>query len=309
MDAARIDTMLAGLTVMYTAEGFAVRRITPKKHQSVPSFRRFADSLTKRPEGGRRGVVAITKHKGIVQTWSAQCGFTYGVVIFLPGCAAMGLGYSDVDASVASMRTHLHKYVLANNEEDDDPDTCVVCTEAPKALQCSHCFTSTCKECFVKTMLVREGGDGQYECPGCRRGTHILDIMDAMRGEAVFCSATTTRAILAAMKGLDLTETCLTILAIEPEIRLHALVISCDAAFTNLRKATRHAVNKLLERPGTMFLVGDPPVKCPCCDVLNHGNLGDGQAFEVTRQGVWRLKDQFDLMMVVATWLKSTAAV
>lgn len=231
------------------------------------------------------------------------------MVIFPPGCVAIGLGYTDIDMSIASMRTHLHKYILAKGQPGDvDPDTCVVCMEAPKDVQCCHCYASSCRACFVKTMLSKpEIGSGVYECPGCRRESHMLDTLDSLQGGTEYCCPRANQAILLAMKSLDVVETCLTIVVTEPEVRLHALNVDCDADFTNLRKKTGHSktVNKLLAARGTRFLVGEPPVKCPCCDVLNHGNLLTGLAFEVTGKGVWSLDDEFGTMMVFVAYLRS----
>jgi hypothetical protein len=306
----KIQAMFAGLVDMYRGEGVTVRKIAPLPNQSVKSFRNYGLSLVRAPSDTCKGVIAVTKHAATVRAWSKLHDVQAGVIIFLPIVGTIALGYTDVQMSIASMKAHLHKYILTEHGADAvHPDTCVVCVDAAKEIQCSTCFTSTCKGCFVKTMLVKDNiQDGIYACPGCRRETHVLDVIAGFHLMDGLWYERADEAILSAMEDLCVMDTCLTIITLDPSPHVHTLNVVCDSNFMNLRKKTEHGkkVKKALTKAGTRFMVGEPPVVCKCCDTLNHGDLTTGHAFEVQRVGVWDLDDMFGMMSVLVKWMNSS---
>jgi hypothetical protein len=289
LPSAKIDLLHSGLLAMYEAEGVSLEYVTPEPRQSFEDFRASALGVTRRASRGERPVLAVTRSKAVVHRVTKQTGTRCGLVLFSPPGEVIGLGYIDKCRSIASARTHLHKYVLTD-DDDSDPDTCVACQVARKDVQCDACFTSLCNSCFVKTAVLKPGPLDTHTCPGCRAQTPLAEVVAGITYTDSPRTGTYNAAILDAMRELGVTQSCLTIL----EDRSHGdrlssrMIVSTGTKYKNLQKHTQHprAVKNLLKRLGTVFLVGFAPFTCDDCDKLHEADLQTGRAFVVTRNGI-----------------------
>lgn len=287
-------TLCEGLLEMYATEGVDVARMEPGPGQTYESFVEDALAQTRLPSEGSPACVVMTCAKTIAQRTTG--GRLCAVVVISQPSQILGLRGDDPGRSVATARTHLHKFVLRG--DDDDPDVCVAClstsiSERGGGLQCDACFTTLCAPCIVKTAMGRSrcgASLNTHVCPGCRAETGMKDLVMSMprvlgpsRGRRRHDSI-----ILDAMRSLDTKISCLTIL-VDPA---HGCSCGCGgdsatgrmaitAAGRGLRKHTcmPGVVRRVLRRRSTVFLVG----ALPTVDG-DDGDLEGGKAFIVTRR-------------------------
>jgi hypothetical protein len=99
----KIDALYDGLVVMYKAAGMSVKTVDPLPNQTL---RTFKNTPKPRPKIRSSSVGSRTFYASIIVK-TVRCG----VVLFSNG-DNFGVGYSDVDGSVAAMKAHLEKYII-----------------------------------------------------------------------------------------------------------------------------------------------------------------------------------------------------
>jgi hypothetical protein len=234
----KIDDMYARLVAMYRDEGVVVKEIYPHKHQSANAFDKFARRQTRSAIGTKPTTIAITKEPWLIRRYSKAIGIECGALLYFHNTPMMGLGYTDVQKSVDSMRVHLHKVVRAAMGED--PDICIVCQDAYKEIQCTRCYTSICKKCFVKTAIRQRDDSESVKCVGCRVETSLYHIIDTRAHDERYATNSYNEAILMGMKKMGTKDTCLTVIDTN-QVSVNNMRITCDDGYRNLHKHTDHA--------------------------------------------------------------------
>jgi hypothetical protein len=109
------------------------------------------------PKPRPKSSVVVCRKPHILRQYYRQNGQMWSSIVF--NGDNFGVGYSDVDGSVAAMKAHLEKYIINTK----DPNTCIRCERVDKGSVAST-VSPTCSKCYVKACY----SSGSYDCPECQ---------------------------------------------------------------------------------------------------------------------------------------------
>jgi hypothetical protein len=129
------------------AAGMSVKTVDPLPNQTLELSKHAKASTTKNS-------VVVCRKPHSTPVLSSKRTPDVGSIFFSNG-DNFGVGYSDVDGSVAAMKAHLEKYIINTK----DPNTCIRCERVDKGSVVL--FRQRGSKCYVKACY----SSGSYDCP------------------------------------------------------------------------------------------------------------------------------------------------
>lgn len=263
-----------------------------------------------------------------------------GVILVEPNGVHMLHVTSAVESEVASMRVLMNKLRASGV----DLLLCAVCEDSERSVACRRCWSGVCRACFAACAL-HASDSTTWHCPGCRAPHGMGDMAVSMPHTLTSTGSCKPFQVVArVMRDLGVKST---------QISLQATLLPDEGSESDSERCTPEAhrcmfkatlgkngrvdihskrarfMAKLLHAPDTVFVVGEVPMKCECCDEIagGHGDrtggsstesggsgkkagwVGEGRVFIVEGDGVIHEMDgMFGCMAAyVRTWLDGAA--